>query len=607
MVSDHDTLLSYFSRQIAERAEFVAFRTKREGAWASTTWGQWNARSRAVALDLIEVGLQVGDRAAILANTREEWAVADIAILMAGAVTVPIYQTLAADQVDYVLTHSDAKVLFVEDVVFLKRLVDANVSQLDKLLRIVVLDGRDASEQLASFPASVRGKIVTLDAAIKAHKGASAASNAALEERTAGVKPETLAAIVYTSGTTGNPKGVMLTHSNFCHEVSAVAEVLAIVPADEQLLFLPMAHIFGKLLLAAQLKVGYVSAFAEAVPKVLDNAMELNPTIIGCVPRIYEKVFAVANDKAREAGGLKEVIFNWATDVGRQMARVRQAHGSPSLALQLQFAVADKLVLSKIRGRFGARLRIAVSGGAPLAKELCEWFHGAGMMVLEGYGLTETTGAATLNTPSNYKFGSVGGAVRGVEVKMAGDGEVMVRGPIVMKGYYQREQETRDVLDSDGWFSTGDIGVLAADGSVTITDRKKDIIVTAGGKNVSPQNIENLLKQSQWISQAMVHGDKRPYLVALVTLNPEAIERFCKSAGGEVDKEKIYAREEVIALVNAEIEKINGRLSKFETIKKIAIVPGDFTIDGGELTPTLKVKRKVVTERHLQLLDGLYR
>ena len=339
---------------------------------------------------------------------------------------------------------------------------------------------------------------------------------------------------------------------------------------------------------------------------MMDNAVEIDPTIMGSVPRLYEKIFAVANDKAREQGRLKLALFDWAVGVGRRVASTRERGQSVDVLLAAQYSVAKRLVLNRIRGRFGQRLRFAISGGAPLAKELAEWFHGAGIHVLEAYGLTETTAGTNGNRPTHFRFGTVGPAFEGVEVKIAGDGEILLRGPNIMSGYWHKEAETREVIDPDGWFHSGDIGAIDDEGFLRITDRKKDIIVTAGGKNVAPQNIESLLKQSPWISQAMVHGDKRPYLVALLTLNADAAGRFAHETGVASDLGTLATNPEVRARVGREIDAANARLSPFETIKKFHILPVDFTIEGGELTPTLKVKRKVVTERHRALLDAMY-
>ena len=551
-----NTLVTLFLAQSKVLGERTALRSKKDGEWRPVSWTEWERRARALAARLVDLGVQAGDRVAVFGNTREEWVVADLGILMAGAVTVPIYQSLVGDQAAYVLEHSGARVLVAEDAKFVER-----------------ISGHDA--------ALVKGLAGTIlfDAMPRAGEESAEAAKQ-VDARIAAAKPEDLATIVYTSGTTGPPKGAMLTHANIVFDAGALAKVVTLGPDDEQLLFLPMAHIFAKMLVAMQYQCGYVTSFAESLLKALDNAAEVNPTVMGCVPRLYEKVYAVANEKAAEAGGLKLKIFRWATDIGR-----RKVGG-------IRGWLADKLVLSKIRARFGTRLRFAISGGAPLAKELAEWFEGARLLVLEAYGLTEVTGGTTLNSIEHHRFGTVGKPVPGVEVRIAGDGEILIRGPSVMRGYWRREEDTRAVIDDEGWFHSGDIGEFDADGYLRITDRKKDIIVTAAGKNVAPQNIENLLKQSSIISQAMVHGDKRPYLVALVTLNAEAVARLGTAA----------AR----ARVQVEVEAVNARLSSFETVKKFAIVETDFSIEGGELTPTLKVKRKVVSERYREIIDSLY-
>jgi long-chain acyl-CoA synthetase len=467
------------------------------------------------------------------------------------------------------LADSGAKVLLAEDASYVKRVADHDAGAITRLAR---------TWHFADLP--VDDPPPTLSRQV--------------DERIAAVRADDLATIVYTSGTTGPPKGVMLTHANVSFETRALDGLLPLTVDDEQLLFLPLAHIFGRVLVAMQLRVGYTTSIAESLLKALDNAVEVNPTFMGCVPRLYEKVYAVANEKAAAAGGTKERIFRWATAPGR-----RRQGG-------LTGWLADRLVLSKIRARFGTRLRFAISGGAPLAKELAEWFEGAGLLILEAYGLTETTGGTTINTVERHRFGTVGPVVPGVEVRIASDGEILIRGASVMRGYWNKEADTREVIDEDRWFHSGDIGELDADGALRITDRKKDIIVTAGGKNVAPQNIENLLKQSGWISQAMVYGDKRPYLVALLTLNADAAARFAQQKG-RADVATVADDTALRAEVQGEVDAVNARLSSFETVKKFAILPGDFSVDGGELTPTLKVKRKVVIERHRAVIDGLYR
>jgi long-chain acyl-CoA synthetase len=564
-----ETLVGTFLAQAAVRGDAPALRSKHEGVWRPVSWREWERRGRAVAARLVEAGVQPGDRVAIFGSTREEWLVADLAVMMAGAVTVPVYPSLIGEQVAYILSDSGAKALFAEDASYVKRVADHDAAVISRLAR---------TWHFADLPVDDPPPALARP----------------VDERIAAVRPGDLATIVYTSGTTGPPKGVMLTHANLACETRALDGLLPLTVDDEQLLFLPLAHIFGRVLVAMQYRVGYTTAIAESLLKALDNAVEVNPTFMGCVPRLYEKVYAVANERAAAAGGTKERIFRWATDpAGR---------GRGGLTGWL----ADRLVLSQIRARFGTRMKFAISGGAPLAKELAEWFDAAGLLVLEAYGLTETTGGTTINTVERHRFGTVGPVVPGVEVRIAPDGEILIRGDTLMRGYWNKEADTREVIDSEGWFHSGDIGELDPDGCLRITDRKKDIIVTAGGKNVAPQNIESLLKQSGWISQAMVYGDKRPYLVALLTLNADATGRFAKQKG-HADASKLAEDTELRAEVEREVDAVNARLSSFETVKKFAILPGDFSVEGGELTPTLKVKRKVVIERHRAVIDGLYR
>jgi long-chain acyl-CoA synthetase len=564
-----ETLVGTFLAQAASRGDAPALRSKHGGVWRDVSWREWERRARAVAARLVEAGVEAGDRVAVFGSTREEWLVADLAVMMAGAVTVPVYPSLIGEQVAYILGDSGAKALFAEDASYVERVADHDAGAIERVARTWLFAELPVDDPPPALSRQVDGRI-------------------------AAVRTGDLATIVYTSGTTGPPKGVMLTHANLSAETRGLDGLLPLTVDDEQLLFLPLAHIFGRVLVAMQYRVGYTTAIAESLLKALDNAAKVNPTFMGCVPRLYEKVYAVANERAAAAGGTKERIFRWATDPQRR--------GAGGLTRWL----ADRLVLSKIRARFGTRLRFAISGGAPLAKELAEWFEGAGLLILEAYGLTETTGGTTLNTVEHHCFGTVGRVVPGVEVRLAPDGEILIRGDTVMRGYWNKEADTREVIDAGGWFHSGDIGEMAGDGTLRITDRKKDLIVTAGGKNVAPQNIENLLKQSGWISQAMVYGDRRPYLVALLTLNAEATTRFAQQKG-HPDASKLEHDEELRAELQREIDAVNTRLSSFETVKRFAILEGDFTIDGGELTPTLKVKRKVVIERHRAVIDALYR
>jgi long-chain acyl-CoA synthetase len=597
-----ETLVSLFADTVKKYEDRPALRSKRGGKWEAISWGEWDRRSRAIAAELVARGVEAGDRVAIFADTREEWVIADVGVMRARAITVPIYQTLIADQVAYILDDSGAKVLIAQDGAYVARVLQASAQTIENLRAIVVLD----EVRLSALPERVRIKTLGWRTLLARGETRDPGDVARVKEREAAVTPDDLATILYTSGTTGPPKGVMLTHRNFAFETRVLTSQLSLVPDDEQLLFLPMAHIFGKILIATQIRSGSITSFAESIMKALDNAAEVNPTYMGSVPRLFEKIYAVANDKAAAQGKVKHKVFTWATSLGREVARIEERGGRATGLLEVERHYADKLVLKAIRERFGKRLRMAISGGAPLAKELAEWFHGCGVRVLEGYGLTETTAASNINLLDAVRFGTVGRALPEVDVKIAADGEVLIRGANVMRGYWKREAETREAIDAEGWFHSGDIGVIDARGFLTITDRKKDIIVTAGGKNVAPQNIENLLKQSPWISQAMVYGDRKPYLVALITLDADAMARFAAETGRPRDLAKLALDDEVRARIQLELDAVNRKLSQYETIKRFAILPSDFTVEAGELTPTLKVKRKVVVERHRDRLETLY-
>ena len=578
------TLISIFEATARGNAR-PAFRSKRGGSWETVSFQEWRARSRKLATFLMSAGIAAHDRVAIFATTRREWVIADAAVLYCGAVTVPVYASLIGEQAAYVVGHAEAKILVAEDASYVKRILDASPATITNLTRIVLFDG-DAS----SLPPKIAEKCVKWIDAL-AHEN-SADDEAKIDERVAQTKPDDLATLMYTSGTTGPPKGAMLTHDNFVFETGTLLRSLDVSHHDEGLLFLPMAHIFAKILVALQMRVGFTVAFAESVQKTMDNALEVNPTFFPSVPRLYEKIHAVAEGKVAEAGGVKKKIFDWAFSVGKKAARAKVERSPMGPFLGLQHALAKRLVLDKVRARFGNRIRFAITGGAPLAEELCVWFHAAGVEVLEGYGLTETTAGSTLTKVGALKFGTVGKAVEGLEVKLAPDGEVLMRGRSVMKGYFKKPEDTKEAIDEEGYFHSGDIGVFDADGFLKITDRKKDLIVTAGGKNVAPQNIENLLKQSPLVSQAVVLGDRKPYLVALITLDAEVAARVSKD-----DLQK---------LVQADVDAANAKLSQYETVKKFAILPNDFSIDSGELTPTLKVKRKVVAEKYASIVEGLY-
>ena len=572
-----------------------ALQVKSGGAYQPISHRTLATRVRHAAFGLRALGIPDGSAIAILSENRPEWAIADYGCLTARYIDVPIYPTLPAEQVEYILEDSETVAIFVSTSEQAQKIA-AIRSSLPNLKWVIAFD--DLSGGGVDFTLT----------ALEARGAASETPNADARYRTdaLAVPPDQVATIIYTSGTTGEPKGAMLTHGNLASNVAAVAKVIPITGDDVSLSFLPLSHVLQRHFDYLMFATGVSIAYVESMDTVTVNMTEIRPTLVVAVPRVYEKIYARVLENALASGAIKKRIFFWARAVGERWSDARLSGRAPNPLLAAQYAIARRLVFSKLRERVGGRLRYFVSGGAPLAPAINKFFYAAGLVILEGYGLTETSPVIAVNTPDRYRIGTVGPPIAGVEVTIAPDGEIIVRGPNVMKGYFHKPEATREAIDADGWFHTGDIGVLE-DGFLRITDRKKDIIVTAGGKNIAPQPIENHIRMNKYVSQAVMIGDQRKFPIVLVVPNFEQLERWAKL------KNLLYAdRRQLLAqpMVKAKMEKeVLGKLAglaHFETPKKMALLDRDFTVDSGELTPTLKVRRRVIDTKYKAVIDQLY-
>jgi len=566
-----------------------AIRYEEGGDWVSRSFEQVRDTVRELALGLAELGIGKGDKVAILANTRPEWTYSDLAALSLGAVVVPIYQTNSPEECQYVLENSDARLVVVEDD-----------EQLEKIRR--VHERLPALEHVARMTGSSEDAISFDDLAARGRDH----DPSEWERHWGAARPEDVATLIYTSGTTGPPKGCIITHANYRAMLDMTNEAGVIEQEDVAYLYLPLAHSFARLVQFGTVDLGATLAYWERDPlKILPDLAELRPTYLPSVPRIFEKIYTAATSSIEKEGGLKKAVFDWAIRVGQRMREVERAGREPGFLLRGQYEFADRKVLSKIRALFGDRLRLATSGAAPINPDILRFFDAAGVLVLEGWGMTETSTAATISTPEEFKIGTIGKPFAGCEVKIAEDGEILVKGPNVFQGYYKNEDATREAI-VDGWLHTGDLGGIDKDGFITITGRKKDIIITAGGKNITPANLENAVRQHPLVSQCLVVGDRRPYLVALVTLDLEEAAAFARDHGLLEDPEQLASKPEMREAIEAHVEKINEKFARVEQIKKVAILPHDLSQEGGELTPTLKVKRAVVAEKHAAEIEKLY-
>ncbi len=578
----------------------VAILYKKDGKYISITYKQLYNRCLQVSRGLKKMGIRKGDKVAVLSETRPMWVLADFGILNLGAIEVPIYHTDSPEQIAYIINHSEAKAIFISTKGQYQKLLDVK-GKIKKNIEFVVAHDR--------FLGDPELPVYTLYQLSEISEDLSDEDKSDIEESIDSIDGEEIYTILYTSGTTGKPKGVLLTHNNIISNIYYTARKVGDLLSKEDvfLTFLPFSHVLGKTdSCYLPLHVGAKIAFAESIETIADNMREVHPTIMVTVPRLLEKIYARIMDVAHNMPKRKKALIYWAFDVGKEYIRKKYVeHAQPS---ELRYALAERLVFSKLRKSMGLdRLKAFVSGGAPLDKDLNIFYWGCGLRVFEGYGLTETSPVLCVNTPEQIKFGSVGTLLEETEVKVADDGELIFRGPQIAKGYYKMPKETEEAFTKDGWFKTGDIGHVDDEGFIFITDRKKEIIITAGGKNIAPQMIENLLKSSKYISNACLYGDKRPYIVVLITLNMERIIEYAKEHRLRYfDIKDLTKNEKIIQLIKSEVERINKKLAKVETIKKFAILPNDFTIEGGELTSTLKLKRRVIYDKYKDVIECLY-
>ncbi|MBN1289233.1 MAG: long-chain fatty acid--CoA ligase [Actinobacteria bacterium] len=589
-----ETIGAVLKSRVGKYQDKTMLRVNRDGVWREITWNEFNKNVVNIGLALISIGIEAGDRVAIFSSNSPEWQMIDIAALSIGAADVPLYSTLSAPQAKYILKDSGSRVVFVGTRDHLDRILEVR-DGLPDLLKIVTIDNT-----VSDHP-----DVITLDDVLKL--GEKNANREQFDKRLESTKPGDLCSIVYTSGTTGDPKGVMLTHDNFLSNVRAASKLVEIGPEDDCLSFLPLSHVLERM-------SGYYTSMYNGVPmahaRSIDDLVEdigvIKPTYMVSVPRLYEKVHAGVLANVEEEPAIKQKIFHWAVGVGTKVSALTVNHKPVPFFLGIKNKVANKLVFSKIYEKMGGRLRFFVSGGAPLAKEIAEFFHAMGILILEGYGLTETSPVITVNTPEAIRFGSVGRAIEYVEVKIDDNGEIMAKGPNIMQGYYNKPEATAEVLH-DGWFRTGDVGRIDEDGFLFITDRIKDIIVTAGGKNIAPQNLENTLKLDKYIDQVCVLGDKKKFISALIVPNFDELKSWAKEKGLQVGSVSyLINNEDVINFYRERIDLALKDFAKFEQVTKFTLLPKELTEEAGLVTPTLKVKRREVEKKFAAEIDKMY-
>ena len=573
-----------------------AFRYPDDGAWTSVTWRQVGDRVALIAAGLISLGIKPEERVALASGTRYEWVVVDFAILAAGAATTTVYPTTHAEDVAFIVANSGSRIVVAEDQTQVDKLI-AHRAELPAVDKVVVIDGTGDGDW-----------VITLDELEERGKQLLAESPTAVMDRVDAIRPDQLATLIYTSGTTGKPKGVRLTQDSWTYTAAAMDSLGVLSEKDLNYVWLPLAHAFGKVMLALPLAIGFPTVIDGRVDKIVENLAVIRPTIMGAVPRIFEKVHGRVSETMAKESGLKKHLVDWAVKVGLETSRVKQSGQRPSAALAAQFKLADRLVFAKIRDRFGGRLRFFISGSAALDREIAQWFDAIGVVVLEGYGLTETSAASTLNRPSAYRFGTVGWPMPQTDVKIADDGEILMKGPGVMDGYHNLPDATAEAIDGEGWFHTGDIGELDAEGFLRITDRKKDMFKTSQGKYVAPSAVSAHFKAiCPYASEIIIYGEGKPYCVALVGLEAEALMGWAAENGlGDKPFGEIARDGKTREMISGYVDQLNNHLNRWEQVKRFSIIDRELTVEAGDLTPSLKLKRKSVVDGFHDSIDQLY-
>ncbi|MBH0781725.1 AMP-dependent synthetase/ligase [Nocardia bovistercoris] len=582
--------------RVAATPNGEAFRFRKDTGWDSVSWQRFGDRVEALAAGLVALGIEAEERVALLSATRYEWVLADFAVLYAGAATTTVYPTTNARGVAFIVADSGSRVVIAEDDGQVDKLVEHR-AELPDLRHVVIIDGAGDDDW-----------VIGLDDLERRGRELLAESADVVTERVRGIRPEHLGSIMYTSGTTGTPKGVRLPHSAWTYSAAAIDALHVLGPDDLNFLWLPLSHAFGKVMLALAPLIGFRTAIDGKVERIADNLVELRPTIVAAAPRIFEKAHARIETAMAEKGGIEKRLFDWAVGVGLKVSRAEQAGQQPSRLLRIEHAVADRLVLSKIRERFGGRLRYFVSAAAPLDRDVAQWFDAIGVTVLEGYGLTETAAASFINRPGEYRFGTVGRPFPGTEVRIAEDGEILLRSPGVMTGYHNRPEATAAALDEYGWFRTGDIGRIDDGGFLLITDRKKDLYKTSQGKYVAPSAIAATFKGlCPYAAELIVYGETRPYSVALVALDAQTITEWADQHGlARSSLADIAHDERTRAVIAGYVDRLNTQLDRWEQIKKFDIIDHELSVESGDLTPSMKLRRKAVLESFADDIDALY-